>query len=140
MRNAWFGLALFVDTSASRAPGFAHYIARVRSFVNALATRYPGISVEVNAFDQETKPVFNGLAESFGDAEVAALVERRADGASDLGRALAAVKPNARVAVIGDGVVTAGLDTAALAAAVKKRGPARVDVILAGGIRDDAAA
>ena len=133
-------LALFVDTSASRAPGFAHYLARVRAFVNALATRYPDISVEITAFDQETKPVFSGPAASFGDAQIAALVERRADGASDLGRALAAVKSNARVAVIGDGVVTAGLDKAALAAAVKQRGPARVDVILAGGIRDDAVA
>jgi tetratricopeptide (TPR) repeat protein len=133
-------LALFVDTSASRAPGFAHYVTRVRSFIHALAARYPGIAVEVTAFDQESKTVFSGPAEDFGDAEVAALVERRADGASDLGQALAMVKPNARVAVIGDGVVTAGLDKAALADAVKKRGAARVDVILAGGIRDDAAA
>src|SRR5207237_805970 len=83
------------------------YVSRVRTFVNALATRYPGITVDVAAFDQETKPVFSGPAASFGDAEVAALVERRADGASDLGQALVATKPNARVVVIGDGVVTA---------------------------------
>jgi len=133
-------LAVFVDTSASRAPGFAHYLARVRTFVNALATRYPGITVDVVAFDQETKPAFSGPAVGFGDGEVAALVERRADGASDLGQALASVKQNTRVVVISDGVVTAGLDKAALADAVKARGPARVDVILAGGIRDDAAA
>ncbi len=38
-------LALFVDTSVSRAPGFAPYVARVRMFINALATRYPGITV-----------------------------------------------------------------------------------------------
>jgi hypothetical protein len=133
-------LAVFVDTSASRAPGFARYVARVRTFVNALATRYPGVAIALVAFDQETKLAFIGDAAQLGDAEVAALVERRADGASDLGQALAAVTPNARVVVIGDGVVTAGLDKAALAAAVKERGPARVDVLLAGGIRDDAAA
>jgi hypothetical protein len=133
-------LVLFVDTSASRAPGFARYVARVRSFIDALATRYPGITIDVAAFDQETKPVFTGPAASFGDTEVAGLVERRADGASDLGQALVTLKPNARVVVISDGVVTAGLDKAALADAVKARGPARLDMILAGGIRDDAAA
>jgi len=133
-------LAVFVDTSASRAPGFARYVARVRSFLDALATRYPGVTVEVTAFDQENAHVYGGAAAGFGDAEVAALVERRADGASDLGHALGSLRPNARVVVIGDGVVTAGLDKAALADAVRKRGPARVDVILAGGIRDDAAA
>ncbi len=133
-------LAVYVDTSASRAPGFAHYLARVRTFLHALATRYAGLTVEVTAFDQETAAVFRGPAAQFGDAEVASLVERRADGASDLGHALGALRPNTRVVVIGDGVVTAGLDNAKLADAVTARKPARVDMILAGGIRDDAAA
>ncbi|MEO8549917.1 MAG: VIT domain-containing protein, partial [Kofleriaceae bacterium] len=130
-------LSVLVDTSASRAPGFAHYVARVRTLVNALAVQYAGLTVDVVAFDQEAKVVYTGPAQDFGDPQIAALVERRADGASDLGQALARVHRAARVAVITDGVVTAGLDNAALAAAFRKLELARVDVILAGGIRDD---
>ncbi|HEY4181457.1 MAG TPA: VIT domain-containing protein [Kofleriaceae bacterium] len=133
-------LTILVDTSASRAPGFAHYVARVRKLINTLAVKYPRLTVDVLAFDQETRAEYRGLAESFGDTEVAAIVEQRADGASDLGQALANVSHAARVVVITDGVVTAGLDTAPLAAAFKQQELARVDVILAGGIRDDAAA
>ncbi len=130
-------LTILVDTSASRAPGFAHYLERVRTLVNELA-RYDGLMVDVVAFDQDPELMFHGAAKGFTD--LAPFVERRAEGASDLERALALVKPNTRVAIITDGVVTAGLENAPLAAAWKRAAPARVDVLLAGGVRDDAIA
>jgi hypothetical protein len=130
-------LTLLVDTSASRAPGFRRYIERTRTFVNGLAARYPGLTVDVVAFDQETKAIYSGPAAAFGDAQIDAFVERRADGASDLELAVAAVKRAARVAIITDGVVTAGLEATPLFDAWHKAMPARVDVVLAGGVRDD---
>ena len=133
-------LTILVDTSASRAPGFRHYIERVRTFVNELATRYDGLEVVVVAFDQEVAPIYTGPARALGEAQVAAFVERRADGASDLERALASVSPGARVVIITDAVVTAGLETAALTEAWRTARLARVDVLLAGGVRDDATA
>ncbi len=130
-------LTLLVDTSASRAPGFRRYIERTRTFVNGLAARYPDLMVDVVAFDQETKAIYSGPAAAFGDDQIEALVERRADGASDLELAALAVKAASRVAIITDGVVTAGLEATPLFDAWRKAMPTRVDVLLAGGVRDD---
>ncbi len=133
-------LTILVDTSASRAPGFRHYIERVRTLVNDLAARYDGLTVEVVAFDQATTAMYAGPAKAMGDVQIAAFVERRADGASDLERALASVKHGSRIALITDGVVTAGLENAPLVEAWKQALPARVDVLLAGGVRDETTA
>jgi Vault protein inter-alpha-trypsin domain len=130
-------LTLLVDTSASRAPGFRRYIERTRTFVTGLAARYPGLTLDVIAFDQETTSIYSGPAATFGDEQIEAFIERRADGASDLELAAAAVKRASRVAIITDGVVTAGLEATPLFDAWRKAMPARVDVMLAGGVRDD---
>ena len=130
-------LTLLVDTSASRAPGFRRYIERTRAFVNGLAARYSGLTVDVIAFDQETVPIYSGSAAAFGDDQIEAFARRHADGASDLELAALAVKPASRVAIITDGVVTAGLEATPLFDAWRKARPARVDVVLAGGVRDD---
>ena len=130
-------LTVLVDTSASRAPGFRRYLDKVRALVNQLAERYDPLAVEVVAFDQETRAMYSGPARGFGDAQIAAFVERRAAGASDLAQAVASLPAGSRIALITDGVITAGLEGAALANAFRKRGAERVDVILAGGIRDE---
>ncbi|MBS1118571.1 MAG: hypothetical protein H6Q90_799 [Deltaproteobacteria bacterium] len=130
-------ITVLVDTSASRAPGFRSYLGRVRTLIDGLAARYDQLAVEIVAFDQETRSMYTGLAKDFGDGELAAFVERGAAGASDLARAVASIKVTRRIAIITDGVVTAGLDGAELVKAFGKLGPERVDVILAGGIRDD---
>ena len=110
---------------------------RVRTFVAGLATRYTGLSIRVVAFDQDSHVIYDGPAPGFSDTYTSALIDRRADGVSDLGRALVNVRTGTRLVVITDGVITAGIEGAALADAVRKLAPPRVDVILAGGIRDD---
>ncbi|HEX7699467.1 MAG TPA: vWA domain-containing protein, partial [Kofleriaceae bacterium] len=128
-------LTVLVDTSASRGLGFPRYLDRVRTLVGALAGQYEALSVNVLAFDQETHPIYSGPAKDFGVAQVTAFTERRAAGASDLSQAITAEKATSRIAIITDGVVTAGLEGKALATLLAKR--ERVDVILAGGIRDE---
>ncbi|HEY6036931.1 MAG TPA: VIT and VWA domain-containing protein, partial [Kofleriaceae bacterium] len=135
--DAPVALTLLVDTSASRAPGFRRYLDRVAKLVGELARSYPQLALDVTAFDQETHAVYSGPVAGFGDAEIAALVARRAAGASDLGQAVKAVVHGQRIAIVTDGVITAGVEGAALAKALGEAAPARVDVILAGGIRDD---
>jgi tetratricopeptide (TPR) repeat protein len=130
-------LTLLVDTSASRAPGFRRYLDRVRALVAGLAERYDPLAVEIVAFDQEARSMYSGPARDFGDAQIAALAERRAAGASDLAQAAASLQSPRRIAIVTDGVVTAGAEGADLAKALRKLGAERIDVILAGGIRDE---
>ncbi len=135
------GITLLVDTSASRALGYEAYIASVKRLVDDLrATWGDALPLGVVAFDQDTELVFDGRAADFGAAEVTKLVERGAAGASDVGQALAwlASRPiQPRVVVVGDGVITAGLEGGALQAAVKKLPQVeRIDVALVGGLRD----
>jgi outer membrane protein OmpA-like peptidoglycan-associated protein len=130
------GVTMLVDTSASRALGFAAYVASIEKLAGALGD----IPLQVVAFDQDSELVFDGRA---GDAKLGKLVERGAAGASDLGQALAFVakrRAQPRVVVVTDGVITAGLEGQELAGAVTATRAARVDVVLAGGLRDDAAA
>jgi tetratricopeptide (TPR) repeat protein len=131
-------MTLLVDTSASRSLGFSRYAGAVRELVGSLAGRYPGLAIEVVAFDQDTQSIYSGPASGFGAAQVAALEARGAAGASDLAQALAHVQMKERVAIITDGVLTAG-DTPNIKALAEKQ-VARVDVVLAGGIRDQALA
>ncbi|MCB9560141.1 MAG: AgmX/PglI C-terminal domain-containing protein [Kofleriaceae bacterium] len=136
-------LTVLVDTSASRALGFAGYVASIRALIGELHARYGDpLDLEVVAFDQDTQPIYRGDAAGYGDAADRALVARGAAGASDLGQALAALTadgaaPHRRVVVVSDGVVTAGADTAALVTAAAALPVDRVDVVLVGGLRDE---
>ena len=139
-------VTLLVDTSASRALGFAAEVHTIHQLVDELAHAYGGaLPVQVVAFDQVTTPIYDGRADKIGGIE-AALIARGALGASDLGHALswlAGHAPKSRVVVVTDGVITAGPKTEALPALAKQlagHGVDRIDVALIGGIRDDQAA
>jgi outer membrane protein OmpA-like peptidoglycan-associated protein/uncharacterized protein YfaP (DUF2135 family) len=135
-RDALRRVTLLVDTSASRGLGFAAYVASIEKLAGELGDT----PLQVVAFDQDSELVFDGRAR---DAKLDKLVERGAAGASDLGQALAFVAKRgaqSRVVVVTDGVITAGLEGQELAAAVAATKAERIDVVLAGGLRDDAAA
>ena len=139
-------VTILVDTSASRALGFAAQARAIHQLVDELARDYGGaLPVRVIAFDQGTAPLYDGRADRIGQIE-AALAARGARGAADLGQALrwlADHAPGARVVVVTDGVLTAGARIEALpelARGLAARGVDRIDVALTGGIRDDAAA
>ncbi|HWO19873.1 MAG TPA: OmpA family protein [Kofleriaceae bacterium] len=144
------GITLLVDTSASRALGFHAYTGKVRGLIDGVRAKWgDALPLEVIAFDQDAELVFEGRADGFGDAEVRKLLERGAAGASDLGQALAwlggrnKAKAQARVVVVGDGVLTAGIEGKELAARAQALGAAgarRLDVVLSGGLRDERAA
>lgn len=136
-------LTILVDTSASRALGFARYAKNLQDLVASIAATYGNVEVQVVAFDQDTHPLYTGDARTFGDAQTRALIERGAAGASDLGRAIDAIAPKSRVVIVTDGVVTAGKeagDLKGMVASLAKKSVERVDVVLAGGIRDEALA
>ncbi len=133
-------MTILVDTSASRALGFERYASSLSQLVAELASRHAGLPIDVVAFDQDTETIYSGPAAGFGAAHLSALRSRGASGASDLGQALAAVKAlRSRLVVITDGVLTAGAKEDAVLAAAKALAPRveRLDVVLAGGIRDD---
>ncbi|MGE0548104.1 MAG: VIT domain-containing protein [Kofleriaceae bacterium] len=135
-------MTLLVDTSASRMLGFDRYLGSLRELIAQLAARYgTTLPLEVIAFDQDAQAIYTGPASQFGEAQIAALRARGAAGASDLGQALAKIESShGRVVVISDGVFTAGAREAELSAAVAKlsaKKVRRLDVVLAGGIRDD---
>ena len=139
------GITLLVDTSASRALGFERYARNVRDLIGSLVATYgDSLQLDLVAFDQDTQSLFSGRAVEVGEAQVRALIERGAAGASDLGQALATLKaPKSRVVVITDGVMTAGANPADLKGAVGRLAKSqveRLDVVLAGGIRDEALA
>jgi outer membrane protein OmpA-like peptidoglycan-associated protein len=145
------GVTLLVDTSASRSLGFSAYVASVRALIGALAATWGGdLPLAVVAFDQDAELIFEGRAGAFGEPGAQKLIERGAAGASDIGQALAFVADSSRrkvlqsrVAIVGDGVITAGAEGKDLQAAVARlaaAGVERIDVVLAGGLRDDRAA
>jgi hypothetical protein len=145
------GITLLVDTSASRSLGFAAYVASVRALVGALRASWgDNLPLEVVAFDQDCELVFEGRAAEFGEASARKLALRGAAGATDLGQVLAWIADGARrkalqprVVIVGDGVITAGAEGRELQAAVARLAAAhveRLDVVLAGGLRDDRAA
>jgi uncharacterized protein YfaP (DUF2135 family) len=139
------GVTLLVDTSASRGLGFASYVRSIHELATKLRVRYgDALRLQIVAFDQDVEPIFRGTARELGDAADRQLLERGAAGASDLGQALASLdSPESRVVIVSDGVITAGAEHADLQAAIKAlaaRKVERVDVVLAGGLRDDEAA
>ena len=146
------GLYILVDSSASRALGYATQVRRVADLVAGLRGGAGGATpLGIAAFDQEVVPIFEGRAGDFGEAETARLRSRRPLGASDLGKALGwlgdrlekAGRKYPRVLLVTDGVATAGdTEGRALKAAVKAlggRGVERLDVLAVGGLRDEAA-
>ena len=138
-------LTLLVDTSASRAAGFQSYVASIHRLISALRERYGDpLSLQVVAFDQDTQRIFDGLAANYGDAQDATILARGAAGASNLAQAITALgngsPPHERLVVVTDGVITAGPETSELVATLKQLPVQRIDVVMAGGIRDEHAA
>ncbi|MGE3543841.1 MAG: VIT domain-containing protein, partial [Kofleriaceae bacterium] len=135
-------MTVLIDTSASRMLGFERYLGSIRELIAQLAARYGAtLPIDVIAFDQDTQKVYAGPAGRFGDAQLATLRTRGAAGASDLGTALSKLDAShARVVLVTDGVFTAGARDAELSTAVAKlaaKQVRRLDVVLAGGIRDE---
>jgi hypothetical protein len=137
---------ILVDDSASRALGWDHAVDDVGQMISAVAKEQGDPRITVAAFDQEVASIYEGPASGWGASQAKKLRARGALGASDLGMALAWAKAHGgadrdRVVLVTDGVATAGAtDSVALAAAATATGAKRLDVVLAGGIRDDAAA
>ncbi len=153
------GLYVLVDSSASRALGYATQVRRLGELITGLRDGAGGATpVGVAAFDQEVISIFEGTASGFGQAELERLGARRPLGASDLHRALGWLGnrlannmannmanntgKHPRVLLITDGVATAGdTETRALKAAVRAlgaKGVDRLDVLAVGGLRDEA--
>lgn len=138
---------LMLDTSASRALGFNAQVTALSSLVESLKKQVgPGLPLRVVCFDQDVEEIFDGTAGSFGNNQLAVIRERRALGASDLGKALAVAaarkgNPMQRVLILTDGIATAGeLEAPALkkrVLALSALGVRRLDVITFGGIRDE---
>jgi len=139
-------LMVLFDTSASRALGFE---AQVRKFSSTIvALRAMGdFDLQLMVFDQTLQPFYSGKASGWGDDDAGRLLQRRAEGASDLTGALAVIAKGParaeRLLIVSDGVRTAGdTDGDVLRESVRALaviGVKRVDVLAVGGIRDDAA-
>ena len=138
--------AILVDTSASRALGFADEVRLVGELVAQIAKAGPRTPVRVIAFDVGAESIFDGAAQDFGNRETQRLLARRALGGSDLSRAFSAIAGGrhvSRVILVSDGVATFGkTEGKDLKAAVKGLaaiGVVRVDALGVGGFRDDPA-
>lgn len=145
------GLYVLVDSSASRALGYATQVRRLAELLGGLRDGAGGsVPVAVAAFDQEVVPIFEGTASGFGPEQVKALGDRRPLGASDLHQALgwlgdrlasSRARKYPRVLLITDGVATAGeTEARALKASVHALGASgveRLDVLAVGGLRDE---
>lgn len=137
-------LTILVDTSASRMLNLGKDVENLASLLQAVASqeRRSG-SVELFAFDQEVEPIYEGPVAGFGAAQQQRLLRRRALGASDLLRALSSLQGTRRerVLLITDAIATAGEVETLLAAAKGLRlDVGRIDVLLSGGLRDQATA
>ncbi len=146
------GLYVLVDSSASRALGYASQVTLVEQLVAGLAGGAgEATPVGVAAFDQAVTPIYEGPAGGFGERHGRRLLDHRALGASDLHGALQWLGKRLReddgrrfprLLVVTDGVATAG-DTGggALGGAVSSLGEGgleRLDVLAVGGLRDEA--
>ncbi|HZS36879.1 MAG TPA: VIT and VWA domain-containing protein, partial [Polyangia bacterium] len=141
-------LLVLVDSSASRALGFRAQIERLGAVLTELRQSAGGQTpIKVVCFDQDVSEMYAGPISGFGSNQIAAILERRALGASDLSKALrwvAAGKDRrwSRVLMLTDGIATAGAtEGAELRQAVSTLGNSgikRLDVVVTGGIRDEA--
>jgi Vault protein inter-alpha-trypsin domain len=146
------GLYVLIDSSASRALGYREQVRRLVELIGGLRNEGDGGKrLGIAAFDQEVAPIYDGELGGFGAAAARRLLDRRPLGATDLHRALGWLAARldrgghdvGRVLLITDGVATAGeTEPRALEAAVRALGAAgveRLDVLAAGGLRDEAA-
>jgi len=140
-------LVVLFDTSASRALGYAQSVRRLQDTLTATA-KLRDFDVNVFAFDQSVASIYKGKGSAFGTSASGKLIERRAEGASNLGLALQTIREtfanNAekkRLLLVTDGVATvgstAGDELAEAIKALSTSGFDRVDVMAVGGIRDD---
>ena len=141
-------LAILVDSSASRALGWAEQVRLVESLVDGLrAGSGKDAPLLIAAFDQRTTTLFEGNVSGFGDDAEKKLDAVKPLGASNLHAALTDLQQRtarySRVIVVSDGIATAGPDDGAhLAGAAKElgaKGVQRIDAIAVGGLRDEAA-
>lgn len=141
-------LLVLFDTSASRALGLETQLALLKDLARGLAAGAgPDVPLSVIAFDQDAVEAFSGTAGRFGDEALRKIRDRRAMGASDLGRALDFARlalgrrPAGRVLILTDGLATAGeLEAKALKAKAKAlaaAGAERLDAVALGGLRDE---
>lgn len=142
------GLAVLVDSSASRALDFEAQVITVSELLGSLPVDTP---VSVAAFDQQVSPVYEGTAGDFGAPQMETLRRHGALGASDLVGALRwlaqrdSVRP--RLLVFTDGAATAGDPDAETPGvhlpdardALGRAGVRRIDAVVFGGLRDEAA-
>jgi tetratricopeptide (TPR) repeat protein len=135
------------DTSASRMLGLREQTALLAALVEKLPQ---GTPVAVLAFDQTVEPMFNGVREDWKQEHVDKLLARGAMGASNLSAALEGLAAfektsgakHKRVVLLGDGVATAGeTDAQKLRGKLESAREAfeRIDAVVIGGIRDEAA-
>jgi TonB family protein len=139
------GVLVLLDTSASRARGLAAQVEVLDGLVRELARSQGGdLPLKVVCFDQTVTPVFEGKVSQLGEHPRRRILARRALGASNIAGALAwarRVKGYPRLLLVTDGVPTAGArDGASLRLAVSElsKQVQRLDVLLVGGIRDEA--
>lgn len=145
------GLLVLVDTSASRALDLEAQAAHLGALLEHLGKRAGAdLPLAVACFDQELAPVYVGPASGFGRRELDAILERRALGATDLAYALSSAAAfiakeggvHRRVLLLTDGVATAGptegSDFKLALEGLREAGVERVDVLVAGGIREEA--
>ncbi len=138
-------LTVMVDSSASRALGYAAQLEDLATMIAAVARdQGGGLPLVVAAFDQDVEEIYRGRADGFGADAIARLQARAALGASDLAGALrwvGAKGAGGRLVLVTDAVSTVG-DEAAVLAAAGALAPRvdRVDAVLVGGLRDRAAA
>ncbi len=146
-RDEFESLLVLVDTSASRALGYANEVKKLYTLLRAFgAGAGKDVPLGVAAFDQETEVVYEGAAGGFDETHMRKLLDRGALGASNLEGALAWARGRSasykRVLVVTDGVATAGKLTAdelrQAAKALGETGIRRIDALAIGGIRDEA--
>ena len=72
------GVTLLVDTSASRALGFAAYVASIAEARRAAcATQYGDTPVQVVAFDQDAETIYRGARAASATAQAKKLARAR---------------------------------------------------------------
>lgn len=109
---------MLIDTSASRAAGYARQV----QFVQSLQQEWKSAHIDLAAFDQDVAPI-----------TLAQLQQRRPLGATDLNKALhwaATRKGYDRLVILSDGINTVSQ------AHPQMKNFARTDVLMIGGIRD----
>jgi tetratricopeptide (TPR) repeat protein len=146
-RAAMSSLLLLFDTSASRAPGFQRQVKRLGRLVEGIRRRYgDSLPLHLACFDQGVSTIYRGAIGRLDRTDLDAILVRRPLGASNLHAALSWARGTGhrggRLVLITDGVPTAGSsrpDQLQQAVKALTGQVSRLDVVLVGGIRDEAA-